>query len=160
MTDNLAGLVLHEAATLGDYDSLEEYLSSGKYDVNLKDAEWGFRTPLHWACTKGYVECIRLLLEYGAKGTSRMVDGWTPAHCAAEAGKLTSLRALHTAHVPMNKTSKYGDTPKRIAEIYGFDDCVKYLEMAEQEDKERRVKHRLPDDDGNDTDPDTLEDMY
>lgn len=49
----MAGLELHEAASTGDYDVLEEYLKTGKFDVNLKDADWGDRTPLHWACAKG-----------------------------------------------------------------------------------------------------------
>lgn len=47
------GLEVHEACTMGDFDSLEEYLRSGKYDVNMKDPEWQNRSPLHWACAKG-----------------------------------------------------------------------------------------------------------
>ena len=50
------GLEIHEAASTGDYDSLEEYLRSGKFDVNLKDEEWNNRTALHWACGKGKME--------------------------------------------------------------------------------------------------------
>ena len=48
-----AGLEIHDAASTGDYDTLEEYLKSGKVDVNLKDCEWNNRTALHWACAKG-----------------------------------------------------------------------------------------------------------
>ncbi|RUS75140.1 hypothetical protein EGW08_017103, partial [Elysia chlorotica] len=81
----LLGLEVHEAASTGDYDSLEEYLSTGKYDLNLGDEDWGNKTALHWACQRGYVECIRLLLEHGAKPV-RTVTGWTPAHFAAETG--------------------------------------------------------------------------
>ena len=68
----------------------------------------------------GYVECIRLLLEFGAKETTRM--GWTPAHSSAEAGKLPVLRALVTAGV-----AKYGDTPRRVVEIYGHKECAAFL---------------------------------
>ena len=77
----------------------------------------------------GYVECIRILLDNGAKGTARMDMGWTPAHSAAEAGRLTAIRALHAANVPVDLNDKYGDTPRRIAEIYGHTECVKYLEQ-------------------------------
>ena len=49
------GLELHEAATLGDYDSLDDYVSSGRFDVNMKDPEWQNKTALHWACAKGTV---------------------------------------------------------------------------------------------------------
>ena len=50
---SMMGLEVHEACTLGDRESLEDHLQSGKFDVNLRDAEWGNRTPLHWACAKG-----------------------------------------------------------------------------------------------------------
>ena len=48
-----AGLELHDAASTGDYDALEEYIRTGKYDLNLKDIDAGNRTALHWACQKG-----------------------------------------------------------------------------------------------------------
>lgn len=47
------GLELHDAASTGDYDALEEYVKSGKYDLNLKDIDTHNRTALHWACQKG-----------------------------------------------------------------------------------------------------------
>ena len=55
-----AGLEMHEAAATGDSDSLEEYLRSGKFDVNLKDEEWNNRTALHWACAKGIAKFLTL----------------------------------------------------------------------------------------------------
>ncbi len=73
------------------------------------------------------MECLRLLLEHGAKGTARMDMGWTPAHCAAEAGRLPVLRALHTAGVPIDRTDKYGDTPRRVAQVYGHTEVVNFL---------------------------------
>lgn len=89
---------------------------------------YGCRYKLCTFSLAGFVQCIRLLLDNGAKGTIRMDMGWTPAHSAAEAGKLHALRTLHDDYkVPINRKDKYGDTPKRIAEIYGHKECVKYL---------------------------------
>lgn len=122
-----AGIELHEAASMGEYDVLQDLLKSGKYDVNLRDPEWQNRTPLHWACTKGYVDCVRLLMDYRANGLIKMDMGWTPAHCAAEAGKLNCLRALHQCGVQLDVKDKYGDSPRRVAEIYGHAECVKFL---------------------------------
>ena len=51
--EKMAGLELHEACTLGDYDTLEDYLKSGKFDVNYRDPEWQNKAPLHWACGRG-----------------------------------------------------------------------------------------------------------
>ena len=75
------------------------------------------------------MECIRLLLDYGAIGTARTETGSTPAHFAAENGKLTALRALYNANIPIGLKDKYGDTPKRIAEVYGHHDIVKFLDQ-------------------------------
>ena len=57
-----------------------------------------------------------------------MSMGWTPAHCAAETGKMNALRALHTAGAAVHRRDKYGDTPKRVAQMYAHTECVKYLE--------------------------------
>ena len=51
----MQGLEVHEAASSGDRDSLEDYVTSGKYDLNMKDPDWKNRTPLHWACSKGKI---------------------------------------------------------------------------------------------------------
>ena len=75
----------------------------------------------------GYVEIIRLLLDAGAKGTARTLTGWTPAHCAAESNRIPALRALHGAGIAIDLKDRNGDTPRRIATIYGHTDCAKYL---------------------------------
>ena len=73
------------------------------------------------------MECVKVLVKNGAKGSSRMSMGWTPAHCACEAGRMAVLKTLVTHNVPVNKKDKYGDTPQRVAEIYGHWEIVKFL---------------------------------
>lgn len=53
-----SGLELHEAASVGDYDTLEELVFSKKIDINLRDPEWQDRTALHWASAKGIITSI------------------------------------------------------------------------------------------------------
>jgi ankyrin repeat protein len=55
--------------------------------------------------------------------------GWTPAHCAAEAGKLNCLRALHTAGVSVCKKDKYNDKPVDVATVYNYTDCANFLKQ-------------------------------
>ncbi|XP_077991808.1 uncharacterized protein LOC144446017 [Glandiceps talaboti] len=131
---------LHEAASMGDSDLLEELIDSQKFDVNQKDVEWNNRTPLHWASIKGHSESIRVLIEHGSKVGARTDTGWTAAHFAAEGGKLSGLKVLHKLNAPMDRQDKYGDTPKKIAGLYGHKECVKFLETAEVEYQEKKQK--------------------
>ena len=75
----------------------------------------------------GNASCIKLLLDHNADPTVRMVGGWTPAHCAAEDGRLNSLRVLHDNGAALCLPENTGDTPRRVAEIYGHTECVDFL---------------------------------
>jgi len=57
---------LHEAASLGDADLLEDGLVKG-LDPDERDCDWGGRTPLHIASSKGDKTCVLLLLQYDAE---------------------------------------------------------------------------------------------
>ena len=72
--------------------------------------------------------CVKILLEHGADDEMRMAGGWTPAHCAAERGSLAILQALVQRGVSVTKKDFAGDTPKRVAEIYGHQDCLEFIE--------------------------------
>ena len=57
-----------------------------------------------------------------------MAGGWTPAHCAAENGSVAILQALVDNGLSVTKKDNTGDTPKRVAQVYGHVDCVKFFE--------------------------------
>lgn len=67
-------------------------------------------------------------MEYGADPSARMVGGWTPAHCAAETGRSNVLKVLIDQQSAVTLPDNTGDTPKRVAEIYGHTACVELLE--------------------------------
>lgn len=46
-------LVLHEAAANGEWQTLESMLMIQRIDVDHKDEDFGDRTALHWAASKG-----------------------------------------------------------------------------------------------------------
>lgn len=75
----------------------------------------------------GHTEIARLLIEHGARTGLRTEHGWTPAHFAAESGRLAVLQLLHSFHAPLDKEDICGDKPARLAEIYGHQDCFRFL---------------------------------
>ncbi|XP_077971368.1 ankyrin repeat domain-containing protein 66-like isoform X1 [Styela clava] len=135
---------LHEICAGGDVDKLDEILKSGRYEfLNYKDPDWGDRTPLHWCSLKGKGDMVRRLIDKGAHPGLRSDCGWTAAHFAAEGGKTHVLRTLHSLNSPMNRRDLYGDTPRRIAEVYGHKESVEFLRIAEEEYKDRRTNTEL-----------------
>ncbi|KAM3871172.1 ankyrin repeat domain-containing protein 66 [Diretmus argenteus] len=129
---------LHQAAAAGDLDLVEEILRQNECNPNQRDIDWNYKTPLHWAAAKGNTEMVRILIESGARPCLRTDHGWTPAHFAAESGRLAVLRLLHSLHAPIDKEDCSGDKPIRIAEIYGHVDCVNFLKNAETESEAYR----------------------
>ncbi|XP_029900957.1 ankyrin repeat domain-containing protein 66 [Myripristis murdjan] len=81
---------------------------------------------------------VRILVENGARPCLRTDYGWTPAHFAAESGRLAVLRFLHSLRAPIDKEDCSGDKPIRLAEIYGHQDCVSFLKKAEIESEAYR----------------------
>jgi len=67
------------AAEQNNIKRLEELIQDGS-DVNEPDWDRG-STPLHWACAKGNLDAIEVLLEYGAEINSQNKHGRTPLHC-------------------------------------------------------------------------------
>ncbi|KPP79869.1 ankyrin repeat domain-containing protein 66-like [Scleropages formosus] len=129
---------LHQAVASENYDLVLELLQCNKCNVNEKDFKWDCRTPLHWAAARGQTEMVRILIEHGARPCLRNNSGWTPAHFAAESGRLEVLHLLHSLHAPLHKEDCCGDKPVRIAEIYGHKECVNFLKIAEAESMEYR----------------------
>ncbi|XP_013372554.1 PREDICTED: ankyrin repeat domain-containing protein 66 [Chinchilla lanigera] len=87
----------------------------------------------------GHMEVLHLLLEHGARPCLVTDVGWTPAHFAAESGHLGVLKVLHALHAAIDAPDFFGDTPKRIAQIYGQSACVAFLEMAEPQCRAHRL---------------------
>ncbi|EFE31317.1 uncharacterized protein ARB_01712 [Trichophyton benhamiae CBS 112371] len=76
--------IVHHAACGGSIETLRVALEAQPLDVKFTENTW---SPLHWACKRGSVELINLLLEYGVKeSTVKTTDEpaaeWTPFRIA------------------------------------------------------------------------------
>ncbi|GAB5571582.1 ankyrin repeat domain-containing protein 66 [Prionailurus iriomotensis] len=96
-----------------------------------KSSQWAYQGLQQWNTMEGcqgHVEVMQLLIEYGARPCLVTDVGWTPAHFAAESGHVSVLKILHALHAAIDAPDFFGDTPKRIAQIYGQTACVAFLE--------------------------------
>ena len=91
------------------------------------------RTPLHFACSWGRFEIVRLLLDNGAKANGKTDSGETPLHAAAN-GKYGSqedgvrvAKLLLARGVDANIRDNDERTPLHVASGYGKLEIVRLL---------------------------------
>ena len=125
---------LHELAATGDAKQLEVlFRVQGVKDIDERDEDIEGQTALHWAVRRGHTACCDILLQNGADPSLRMYHGWTPAHCAAEIGNVDILELLVRHSGEVLGEDNYGDTPKKVAQVYGHKHVVKFLETIERD---------------------------
>ena len=61
LTAGMTELVLHEAAVNGEWQTLESMLMIHRIDIDHKDEDFGDRTALHWAASRGWTTFHLLL---------------------------------------------------------------------------------------------------
>ncbi|EZF68550.1 hypothetical protein H105_08881 [Trichophyton soudanense CBS 452.61] len=76
--------IVHHAACSSSVETLRVALEAQASDVKFTDNTW---SPLHWACKRGSVEIVNLLLEYGVEEstvttTDEPAAEWTPFRIA------------------------------------------------------------------------------
>ena len=80
---------LHEAAYAGNLETVEDCLERG-LNPGEPDPEWGGKSPLHIASSRGYRKCVLVLLAAGADVNAASETGWTSGHFACETGQVRS----------------------------------------------------------------------
>ncbi|CAF4840754.1 unnamed protein product [Pieris macdunnoughi] len=86
---------LHLAAELGSQRCLAFLLKATKLSVNgvtkQRDKEC---TALHLSASRGYTECVELLLSEGAKANAKNYRGFTASHLAARCSSMECVEVL------------------------------------------------------------------
>jgi len=94
-------------------------------------------TPLHFACQKGHVDTVRLLLEQCADVNRATESGATPLYIACSKGHVDVARLLLDNGADANRPTEDGRTPLLIAGQKGHVDIVRLLlENSEDESDE------------------------
>jgi hypothetical protein len=94
-------------------------------DVN---AEYGWRgTALHGACRGGQLDCLRVLLEYGAEVDARNIMSEAALHAASKRGQIQAVRLLllHNSDVNAEDGSRW--TPLHHASKSGSIEVAQLL---------------------------------
>ena len=104
---------LHQAASIGDVDSVNHLISIHMADVNAKGDDG--KTPLHWAAAQGHLSIVSALIAAGADVNEKGFRGWTPLHEAAalinSSDRLSIILALIAAGADVNAKDDDGKTP-------------------------------------------------
>ena len=145
------GTALHMAAAKGCLDTVRAILDAEDSAVDVSDADYSGRTPLHMAAKEGHDMVAKELTERGLEGSKaaraarsvsrRAFDinrqdhaGDTVLHMAASKGHSDVIQALHNAANDMldtNIQNKDGWTPLQIATKQGHQDATMgLLEMC------------------------------
>mmetsp|Transcript_1460 Transcript_1460/g.3311 ORF Transcript_1460/g.3311 Transcript_1460/m.3311 type:complete len:368 (+) Transcript_1460:99-1202(+) len=111
-----------EAAEKGDAQGLSAFLSA-KGDPNQYHS--GVYSLLHRVAGGGYIDCLQLLLEYGANPGARNKFGATPLHGAARRGHVECVRALLAAGADPSFANKAGETALHVASTQEVSDVLR-----------------------------------
>ncbi|XP_036401168.1 85/88 kDa calcium-independent phospholipase A2 isoform X1 [Megalops cyprinoides] len=115
----------HIAVDTGLRDCLKHnYVLS---QINSRDVAG--QTPLHLACERGDLGCVRELLEEcQARTDIKDRNGDTPMHCAAKQDSATVIQILCSRHCPgVNELNSAGETPLHVASRMGRVESLKAL---------------------------------
>lgn len=110
----------------GNIEALQTYLNEGN-SVDTSDLEGS--TLLHMATAFNHLDCVKLLLRFGARRDLLDCCGYGihPVHIASENGFIDILRELTTDSFSKDNQSADGSTALHLAIHNDHFDCAKYL---------------------------------
>lgn len=104
---------LFQTVSSNDFVKLEDLLDSNMYDVNSCDEKQ--RTCLHIASSRGYLEIIRVLLNYGANPNIRDCVSNLPIHLAIISSHVPVVTLLLEAGTDIHSLDLNGNTVLHLA---------------------------------------------
>lgn len=127
----LKPVTIHQAAGVGDVNTVKELLAGGTSPKQCKDGHQpdSCDHPIHWAARSGYAEVIKVLLEAGVRASCPSMSTLDTTHEQPEWGKAYSMccvvRALLQADPSVQDQGE--DTPMFSAARYSHTEAGKVL---------------------------------
>jgi ankyrin repeat protein len=147
--DRLGRTAAYLAAEAGHHGIL---LMLHRHGADLKVANADGVSPLHMACRRGHIECVRFLLSLDVRQLVEAEDngGETPLYsaCAAGHSAVVGLLLRRAADLDVNRPTTTGLTPLLAAVARGNLPCVQLITESEARGRKRIDFSRARDSDG------------
>ncbi|XP_066560261.1 protein phosphatase 1 regulatory subunit 27 [Amia ocellicauda] len=105
-------VVFQDHIRQGDLEQVGRFIRARK--VRLDTIYHSGMAALHEAVLTGNLECVKLLVKYGADIHQRDEDGWTPLHMACSDGYPHIARYLLSLGASMEAVNEEGETPSDL----------------------------------------------
>lgn len=116
-------IIFQDHVRQGDLEQIGRFMRAGK--VNLNTVYLSGMPALHEAVLSGNLECVRLLVKYGADIHQRDEDGWTALHIACSDGYPRIARFLLSQGAKMDAENECGEKPADLIDP----ECAELVEL-------------------------------
>ncbi|KAL4657902.1 protein phosphatase 1 regulatory subunit 27-like isoform X1 [Arapaima gigas] len=118
-------IVFQDHVRQGDLEQIGRFIRARK--VRLDTIYLSGMAPLHEAVLSGNLECVKLLVKYGADVHQRDEDGWTPLHMACSDGFPDIARFLLSQGASVEVVNENGEKPADLIDP----DCKELVRLFE-----------------------------
>lgn len=113
------------AAQFGDVELLSELIELAKQHKTegLEALDDNFHTALHFSCSWGHYDCVKVLLDAGANIEAADNQGNTPLCRASQWNRADVCKLLLERGANANAVSSFNKTPLELAFVKGLNNC-------------------------------------
>ncbi|NXH56697.1 PPR27 phosphatase, partial [Rhabdornis inornatus] len=120
-------VVFQDHIKQGDLEQVGRFIRARK--VTLDTIYPSGMAALHEAVLTGNLECVKLLVKYGADIHQRDENGWTPLHMACSDGYADIARYLLSLGASLEATTDDGEKPSDLIDPE-YEDLVQLFEAS------------------------------